>query len=166
VSVCKTRVFPSLNWNFKDFYDTQGSFWELLNNYDVNVTGYLKQNAIEMMLWASTLALLFITFKKCIFPLLRFFFHWTLEVITLYPPDLIVLEICLLLREVCLFLSFTFIENIIESTFAMLAFHFSHGQFKLPIITWKVSKMWSTLSKLAGNKVNYYYYFLTSYHKT
>jgi len=38
------------------------------------------------------------------------------------------------------------IENIIESTFAMFAFHSSRGQLKLPIIPWNVNKMASKMA--------------------
>lgn len=72
----------------------------------------------------------------------------------------------LLYWKVCLFLSFTSIENIIESTSAMCALHSSRGQFKLPIIPWIVNKTTATPCVLADNKVTSHFHFVASYHKT
>ena len=78
--------------------------------------------------------------------------------INLCLQEVIGMEMRLLFIKVYLYLSFTFtfIENFIESTFAIFAFHSSHGQFKLPIIPRNVDKVAST----AGYKVTCDFIFL------
>lgn len=65
-------------------------------------------------------------------PLFKIFLPSNIGRITLYPPDVIILEMHLLFREVCLFLSFTSIENIIKSTFTMFLSTFLTASSNFP----------------------------------